>query len=327
MKRREFITLVGGAAAAWPLRLSAQQAAAPTIGFLVSVGREGYAQSIEEVRKGMLDAGVVENRNAMIAYRYADEQYDRLPALAADLVQRKVSVIFSTGSIVSPLAAKAATTAIPIVFAVGSDPVKYGLVASLNRPGGNVTGVTFYNSALGPKRLELLREMLPKASVIAMLVNPRNPSAEADALQMQEAGQAVGLRVFVMNASREQDFDAVFAAIRERRAEALIVNNDSLFQSRYRELIELAARHAVPAVWTAARYPRAGGLIGYGTNTWELYRQAGVYVGRVFKGEKPADLPVLQPTRFELAINLKTAKALGLEIPPTLIARADEVIE
>jgi putative ABC transport system substrate-binding protein len=317
MKRREFITLLGSTAA-WPLAARAQQPTMPAVGFLISATREGYAQSIEQVFKGLHDAGLFENRNVTIDYRYADEQYDRLPVLAAELVQRKVSVIFSTGSVNSALAAKAATSTIP---------VKYGLVASLNRPGGNVTGVTFYNSALGPKRLELVREMLPKASVVAMLVNPRNPNADPDVRQMQEAGKTVGLRVFAVNATSEQDFDAVFAAIQERRAEALIVNNDTLFQSRHLQLIALAARNAVPAIWTGPRYPRIGALIAYGTNAPELYRQAGVYVGRVVKGEKPADLPVLQPTRFELAINLKTAKALGLDVPPTLVARADEVIE
>jgi putative tryptophan/tyrosine transport system substrate-binding protein len=319
-KRRDFITLLGGAAA-WPLAARAQQPM-PVVGFLISA-----RQQVDEVQVALKDAGFVEGRNLAIEYRNADEQYNRLPALAADLVRRKVAVIFSTGSVISPLAAKAATTTIPIVFAMGSDPVKFGLVASLSRPGGNLTGVTYHNSLLAPKRLQLLREMLPKVAVVAMLVNPSNPNAEPDAAEMQAAARVVGVDIAIVNARSEDDFDPAFDSIAQRRADALIVHIDALFQGRVGRIVALAARHAVPAVYAWRGYVVAGGLMSYGTDIGPLQRQAGIYVGRILKGEKPTDLPVVQPTRFELVINLKTAKALGLEIPPKLLALADEVIE
>jgi putative tryptophan/tyrosine transport system substrate-binding protein len=319
-KRRDFITLLGGAAA-WPVAARAQQPM-PVVGFLISA-----RQQVDEVQVALKDAGFVEGRNLAIEYRNADEQYNRLPALAADLVRRKVAVIFSTGSVISPLAAKAATTTIPIVFAMGSDPVKFGLVASLSRPGGNLTGVTYHNSLLAPKRLQLLREMLPKVAVVAMLVNPSNPNAEPDAAEMQAAARVVGVDIAIVSARSEHDFDPAFDTIAQRRADALIVHIDALFQGRVGRIVALAARHAVPAVYAWRGYVVAGGLMSYGTDIGPLQRQAGIYVGRILKGEKPTDLPVVQPTRFELVINLKTAKALGLEIPPKLLALADEVIE
>ena len=319
-KRRDFITLLGGAAA-WPVAARAQQPM-PVVGFLISA-----RQQVDEVQVALKDSGFVEGRNLAIEYRNADEQYNRLPALAADLVRRKVAVIFSTGSVISPLAAKAATTTIPIVFAMGSDPVKFGLVASLSRPDGNLTGVTYHNSLLAPKRLQLLREMLPKVAVVAMLVNPSNPNAEPDAAEMQAAARVVGVDIAIVNARSEHDFDLAFDTIAQRRADALIVHIDALFQGRVGRIVALAARHAVPAVYSWRGYVVAGGLMSYGTDVGPLQRQAGIYVGRILKGEKPTDLPVVQPTRFELVINLKTAKALGLEIPPKLLALADEVIE
>jgi putative tryptophan/tyrosine transport system substrate-binding protein len=319
--RRKFLATLGGAAAAWPLASHAQQPM-PVVGFLISA-----RQQVDEVQVALKDAGFVEGRNLAIEYRNADEQYNRLPALAADLVRRKVAVIFSTGSVISPLAAKAATTTIPIVFAMGSDPVKFGLVASLSRPGGNLTGVTYHNSLLAPKRLQLLREMLPKVAVVAMLVNPSNPNAEPDAAEMQAAARVVGVDIAIVNARSEHDFDPAFDTIAQRRADALIVHIDALFQGRVGRIVALAARHAVPAVYAWRGYVVAGGLMSYGTDIGPLQRQAGIYVGRILKGEKPTDLPVVQPTRFELVINLKTAKALGLEIPPKLLALADEVIE
>ena len=326
MRRREFIMAFGGVAA-WPLAARAQQPAVPVIGFLISATRAGYARQVADVKAGHENAGFVEGQNLAIEYRFADEQYDRLPGLAADLVQRKVAAIFTTGSVVSAVSAKAATITIPIVVANGSDPVRYGLVASLNRPGGNVTGMTFYHSELGSKRLQLLRELLPKTELIAFLVNPTNPNSHSDAMEMQVAAQVIGLRCLVVNAAGERELDAAFATIWERHAGGLIVNNDAVFQSRDVELIALAARYAMPTMWTASRFPQRGGLVSYGTDTSEMLRQAGVYVGRILKGEKPGDLPVMRPSKFELVINLKTAKALGLTIPPNLLATADEVIE
>jgi putative ABC transport system substrate-binding protein len=326
MKRREFITL-GGAVAAWPLAAHAQQPVMPLVGFLVGASRDGYAQLIPAVRRGLTETGFAEGRNVAIEYRWADNQYDRLPELAADLVRLQPTVLFVTGGVVSALAAKAATATIPIVFAQGSDPVQYGLVASLNRPGGNVTGVTFYNTALGPKRIELLRELVPKAAVIAVLVNPSNPSAALDSTQLQEAGKAIGVQIEFVHAGSERELDDAFAKIPQLRANALMVHVDALFLSRRDKLAMLAAFQQVPAIYPQREFAAAGGLISYGTNSPDVYRQAGIYVGRILKGEKPAELPVMQPTKFELVINLKTAKALGLQIPDRVLALADEVIE
>jgi putative ABC transport system substrate-binding protein len=326
MKRREFITLLGGAAA-WPLAARAQQPALPVIGFLVSGSAEGYADSMAGIRQGLSASGYFEGRTVAIEYRFADEHFDRLPALAADLVRQRVAVIFATGSVLPALAAKAATTTIPIVFANGSDPVALGLVTSLNRPGGNATGVSLLGTELTSKRLELLREVVPKAAVIALLVNPSNPNAESAIANAQAAARAIGVKILVVNASSEPDLEAAFAKIVQQRADALIVAVDPLFNNRREELIKLAARHTVPTISYDTSFARSGGLIGYGAIGLDMLRQAGVYIGRILKGEKPADLPVVQPTKFELVVNLKTAKALGLTIPESFLLRADEVIE
>jgi putative ABC transport system substrate-binding protein len=327
LKRREFVVLLGGAAVAWPLSARAQQAAMPVIGFLVSASAEGYASVLVPVREALNEAGYSEGQNLSIEYRWADYHYDRLPALAADLIRRQVAVIYATGSVVSAIAAKSATSAIPIVFLHGSDPVRYGLVASLNRPGGNVTGVTLYNSALGPKRIELLRDLVPKATTIGLLVNPTNPNAADDSKEIQEAGQSVGVRVEIISASSESDFDEAFAKIRQLRADALMVHVDALFNAQYKKIVALAEQYAVPTIYAIQTAPRAGGLISYGTNTDVISRQAGIYIGKILKGAKPADLPVLQPTKFDLIINLKTARTLGLTVPLIMQMTADEVIE
>jgi putative tryptophan/tyrosine transport system substrate-binding protein len=325
--RREFLTLLGGAtAAAWPLAARAQ-AAMPLVGFLVSGSEAGYADAIAEVRRGLADTGRVEGRNLKIEYRYGDNDYDRLPLLADDLVTREPSVIFSTGSVNSVLAAKAATTRIPIVFANGSDPVKFGVVTSMNRPGGNVTGVSFYNNALIAKRLELLRELLPTARRVGFMANPANPNANLDREEARAAAESLNVSILTVGAAREHDLDAAVAAIAEARSDVMLVNTDTLFQSQAPRIAGLAVRHKLPAMSSSRRQAAQGYLITYGTNAFEMYRQAGVYVGRILRGDQPGDLPVLQPTKFELVINLQTAKALGLEVPPTLLARADEVIE
>ena len=326
--RRDFITLLG-AAAGWPLAARAQQPAMPVVGFLVSGSAEGYADTVTAIRQSLSKIGYVEGHNVAIEYRFANEQYDRLPTLAADLVLQRVAVIFATGSVLPALAAKAATTTIPIVFANGSDPVALGLVANLSRPGGNATGVTFNSTELGSKRLEMLRELVPRATLIAFLVNPRNPNAESSIADTQASAKILGVKLLVVNAVNASDLDVAFATIVQQRADALVVGTDVLFNGprRTQQLITLAAVHAVPTMFSGRDRVAAGGLISYATDIDDMLRQAGVYIGRILKGEKPADLPVLQPTKFELAINLKTAKALGLTVPPSLLARADEVIE
>jgi putative tryptophan/tyrosine transport system substrate-binding protein len=331
MKRREFITLLGGAVAmpslVWPLGARAQQQPVPVMGFLASASADGYAYVLPWVREGLSLTGYVEGRNLAIEYRWADYQFDRLPALAADLVRRPVAVIFATGGVLSAIAAKSATATIPIVFAQGSDPVRYGLVASLNRPGGNVTGMTFYNSALGPKRIGLLREVVPKATLIAVLVNPNNPTAIPDTTEMQDAGRSIGVTIEVVHAGSESELDDAFAKAVQLRADALIVHIDALFQARDKQVVALAAKYAMPTMYSTRQFTPLGGLISYGTEPADVYRQAGAYAGRILRGEKPADLPVLQPTKFELVVNLRTAKALGLKIPESFLLLADEVIE
>jgi putative ABC transport system substrate-binding protein len=328
MKRRAFITLLGGAAAAWPLAARAQQAAVPVIGFLSSASADVYAIRLRAFRQGLKEAGYVEGQNVEIEYRWGEGHNDRLPAFAAELVRREVTVIAAAGGTPSALAAKAATATIPIVFGVAVDPVEVGLVASLNRPGGNLTGVTNLNAEVGPKRLELLHELLPAATIIAVLVDPTSPTlAEAFLRDLQAAARALGVRLHVLHATSERDFDAVFATVAQVRASALIIGPGILFVARSEQLAVLAARHAVPTVFQYRPFAAAGGLLSYGSNETEFYRLVGIYAGRILKGEKPADLPVQQSTKVELIINLKTARALSLTIPLPLLGRADEVIE
>ena len=327
MRRRDFITLLGGAAAAWPLVARAQQAAMPVIGWLGPESREAEDIRVVPFRQGLKDGGYGEGQNLAIEYRFADGQYDRLPALVADLVRRQVAVI-ATGGIVGALAAKAGTTTIPIVFQTGDDPVRLGLVASLGRPGGNVTGVTSLSVEVGPKQVELLHGLVPTATIIALLVNPANPTqTEATTREAQAAARRFGLELHVVHAHTERDFDTVFAQLVKLRAGALVIGPDLLFFSRSGELGALAFRHAIPATCPYREFAAAGGLMSYGTNIADLYRQVGAYTARILKGEKPADLPILQPTKFELVVNLKTAKTPGLTVPNTLLAVADEVIE
>ncbi len=298
----------------------------PVLGVLGSASAGGYASTIAALHKGLNEAGYVENRNLLVDYRWADFHYERLPALAAELVARPVDVIFTTGSVVSALAAKSATAKIPIVFANGSDPVQYGLVASLNRPGGNVTGISFINSLLGPKRIELLREVVPKTAIIAVLVNPKNPNA-MDAKTFESAGRTIGVKIVIVNAATEPELKEAFTQAVQQGADALLVHVDALFNDHVEQIVGLAAQRALPTMSANPQFPALGGLISYGADTRDLNRQAGIYVGRILKGEKPADLPVVQPTNFALRVNLKTAKALGLSIPESFLLRADEVIE
>ena len=327
MRRRTFIAALGSAAA-WPLVASAQQSRMPVLGFLVSASEAAYTDTIAAVRRGLNEAGYVEKQNLLIEYRWANFQYERLPALAAELAKRPVDAIFATGSVVSAIAAKSATANIPIVFANGRDPVQYGLVASLNRPGGNVTGITFINSQLGPKRIQLLRLLNPKTAIIAVLVNPKNPNA-ADAKNFEAAGRTVGVEIVIVNASTEPELKEAFNKAVEQRADAMLVHVDALFNDKggESEIVALAAQHRLPTMMAAGTFPARGGLISYGADTRDLNRQAGVYIARILLGEKPADLPVVQPTKFALRINLKTAKTLGLSIPESFLLRADEVIE
>jgi putative tryptophan/tyrosine transport system substrate-binding protein len=325
MRRREFLGLLGGAAAtAWPIALRAQQAM-PVVGFLSGRSLGEAASAVGAFRQGLSDAGYVEAKNVTIEYRWADGRYDRMPAMAAELVGRQVSVIAATGG--AELAAKAATTTIPIVFTTGGDPVELGLVASLNRPGGNLTGVTFLASGLGAKRLELLSQFAPNATTIAMLMNPTYQPTAAEIRDVQAAARTLGLRINVLNASTGGEIDAAFATMGRERPDALIVGGDPVLLSRRDQLVPLAAGHTLPTIYPQREYVDAGGLMSYGTSVIDGYRQTGVYTGKILAGMKPAALPVLQPTKLDLVINLRAAKALGLVMPNALLVAADEVIE
>ena len=328
MRRRDFIGLLGGAAATWPLAARAQQQPAmPVIGFLNSLPPAPMAHLVAAFRQGLRTTGYAEGVNVAIEFRWADGQYDRLPAMAVDLVGRHVAVIVAGGGEPAGLAAQSATSSIPIVFAIGGDPVKVGLVASLNRPGANITGATLLTGSLEAKRLGLLHELVPKAATLALLVNPTFPNAEAQVRDVQVAAPIFGQQVHVLNASNERDLDAAFASLALLRADALLVSSDAFLNSRRDQIVARVAQQAVPAIYEWREFAEAGGLMSYGSSLVETYRQVGIYTGRVLKGEKPVDLPVLQPTKFELVINLKTAKTLGLTLSSGLLSIADDVIE
>jgi putative tryptophan/tyrosine transport system substrate-binding protein len=325
--RREFITLLGDAAVAWPLAARAQQPTMPVVGFLSGAAPGPFTHLVAAFREGLKETGYIEGQNATIEYRWAEGQYERLPAMAADLVRRQVAVIAATGGTLAGLAAKAATATIPIVFSSGIDPIKAGLVASLNRPGGNITGVYLLISELDPKKLGLLRELVPHASVIAVLLNPDSADIRARSAAVQEAARTIGQQIQILHASSERELERAFASLAQVQAVALVVSSDPFFNSRRNQLVALSARYAIPAIYEGREYALAGGLISYGISFAEGYRQVGLYAGRILKGEKPADLPVVQPTKFELVINLKTAKALGLTVTNSMQLLADEVIE
>jgi len=326
MKRREFITLLGGAAAGWPLAARAQQPAMPVIGIL-AVPAPPYAENVAAIRRGLNEAGFVEGRNVAIEFRWAEGQVDRLPALAAELVKRQVAVIITMGGTAPLAAAQNATSTIPIVFHMGADPVRLGFVKSFNRPGGNVTGVSLIQVALAAKRLEVLRELVPEIRSLGLLTNPANPSVETVVPDLHATAGALGLHFVVGYASSQSDIDAVFERFVRDRVQAALVDSDAVFFSHLQQITALAARHAIPAMYVSRQYVEAGGLISYGANVSDAYREVGSYAGKVLKGARPDDLPVLQPTKFELVLNLRTAKSLRLTLPPTLLVAADEVIQ
>jgi putative tryptophan/tyrosine transport system substrate-binding protein len=327
MKRRAFLVLLGSATVVWPPAARAQKPPLPVIGFLSSASAEAWAPQLAGFRDGLKESGFVEGSNVLIEYRWAKGQYDRLPALAADLVDRRVNVIFATGGSAPGQSAKAATTKIPIVFESGGDPVKAGLVASLNRPGGNVTGVSWVASALGAKRLDLLHQLVPKASLIGVLVNPNYPEADFQVRELQHAAGSIGLQIHVATPNTERGIDEAFAVLVKQGVGALLVANDPFFSERRKQIVGLSTLHAIPAIYPLREDVAAGGLISYGANLPAMFREGGIYTGRILKGTNPADLPVMQPTSYSLVINLKTAQTLGLTIPPGILAIADEVIE
>jgi putative tryptophan/tyrosine transport system substrate-binding protein len=328
VRRREFITLLGGAAAAWPLAAQGQQAAMPVIGFLGTESPDLFAERVRAFSDGLRETGFVEGQNVAIEYRWARSQYDLLPSLAADLVRRQVDVIAAIGGARAALTAKAATTTIPIIFQIGSDPVEIGLVASLGRPGGNLTGVSNLNVELGPKRLELAHQLVPTATIVALLVNPTNPAvAEPLTRDTQSAARTLGLQLHVLHARTESDLSTAFASLAQLRAGALVIGPDAFFNGRNKQLGALALRHAMPAIYQFREFAAAGGLMSYGGSSTDAHRLVGVYTGRILRGEKPTDLPVQQSTKVEMILNLKTAKTFGLNVPLPLLARADEVIE
>jgi putative tryptophan/tyrosine transport system substrate-binding protein len=327
VKRRDFITLLGGAAAAWPLVGRAQQQPIPVIGLIDSTAPEAHPNLLRSFRQGLSETGYVEGRNVMIEYRWSDGQYDRTPQLAADLVRRQVTVIATIDGSASALAAKAATSTIPVVFRIGADPVALGLVTSLNRPGSNVTGVTSLTVEVGPKRLEVLHELVPAATVMALLINPSTPFAETLSRDAQAAARTLGLQLRVLQATTDRELNSVLADLRQLQVGGLVIGSDVFFNSRSEQLAALTVRHAMPAVYQYRPFVAAGGLMSYGGSLEDSYRLAGIYTGRVIKGEKPGDLPVQQSTKVEMFLNLKTANALGVTVPLSLLGRADEVIE
>jgi len=326
MRRRDLIKALGGAAIAWPLVARAQRTAIPVIGYLAAGNPNSEARLVDAFVKGLGKVGYEDGKNAKIEYRWAENQYDRLPSMAADLVRREVAVVAATTT-PAVRAAKAATGAIPIVFTTIADPVEMGFVASLNRPGGHVTGATMLSVEVGPKLMDLLHAAVPSARTMVLLLNPTNPNAETQARSMRQAAHKLGLTLHVLNASTERDFDSVFAKSGELRADTLVIGHDVFFNAQTKQLAALALHNKIPAIYTLSEFAAAGGLISYGASRADAWHQAGVYVGRILKGEKPGELPVIQPTTFEMAINLRTAKALGVSVPLTLIARADEIIE
>lgn len=326
MRRREFIAFLGGTTAAWPLASYGQQPARPLIGFINSGALAGYRNLLISFRRGLAETGFVEGQNLAIEYRWAEGRFEQLPALAADLIARGAAVIV-TGGIGSALGARKASATIPLVFLAGDDPVKFGLVASLNRPGGNATGVAWLTSEIFSKRLEIAREMVPRASVIGVLINPKSPEVEPQVKEIEAAAQMLQQPLYMARASSDADFEAAFASLVEQKSDAIVVSNDAFFNGRRERIISLAARHRIPAIYDRREYVTAGGLISYGTSYSAAYRELGQYAGKILKGTKPADLPVEQATKFELVINLRTAAALGLEMPPKVLALADEVIE